>query len=85
MQRRTHCAYLLTQLLAEIRIHRSLSHRYIVGFESYFEDPANVYIMLELCPNQVRASRATAAAADSYHRAKMPSRGGVHADDDGDG
>lgn len=42
------------QLLAEIKIHRCLSHRYIVGFESFFEDKLNVYIMLELCASQVR-------------------------------
>jgi len=46
------------QLLAEIKIHRSLSHRYVVGFESFFEDRHNVYIMLELCGNQVRACQA---------------------------
>ena len=44
----------LLQLLAEIKIHKSLQHRYIVGFQSYFEDRANVYIMLELCGSQVR-------------------------------
>eukprot|EP01138_Halocafeteria_seosinensis_P014851 gb/GECG01015161.1/.p1 GENE.gb/GECG01015161.1/~~gb/GECG01015161.1/.p1 ORF type:complete len:793 (+),score=103.22 gb/GECG01015161.1/:1-2379(+) len=40
------------KLLAEIRIHRSLEHQHIVGFESFFEDKHNVYIMLELCSNQ---------------------------------
>ena len=49
------------QLLAEIKIHRCLSHRYIVGFESFFEDKQNVYIMLELCASQVR-ERACACA-----------------------
>jgi serine/threonine protein kinase len=39
--------------MAEIRIHRSLSHHYIVGFETHFEDLHNWYIMLEICPNQV--------------------------------
>jgi serine/threonine protein kinase len=44
------------QLLAEIKIHRSISHRNIVGFETFFEDNTNVYMMLEVCPNQVRRS-----------------------------
>ncbi len=43
-----------SKLLAEIKIHRSVSHKYIVGFESFFEDAVNVYMMLEVCPNQVR-------------------------------
>jgi polo-like kinase 1 len=42
------------QLMSEIKIHRSLNHRQVVGFESFFEDRNNVYIMLEICPNQVR-------------------------------
>eukprot|EP00116_Pleurobrachia_bachei_P019272 sb/3479534/ len=33
----------------EIRIHRSLNHKNIVKFYSYFEDPDNVYMILELC------------------------------------
>ena len=44
------------QLLAEIKIHRSLSHPFVVGFDSFFEDRANVYIMLELCPHQVSSA-----------------------------
>lgn len=44
------------QLLAEIKIHRSLKHPFIVGFETFFEDKANVYILLELCSNQVSDS-----------------------------
>jgi len=38
--------------MSEIRIHRSLNHSSIVGFESFFEDSDNVYILLELCQNQ---------------------------------
>lgn len=41
------------QLLGEIRIHRSIKHKHIVGFLSFFEDKVNVYIMLELCSNNV--------------------------------
>ena len=40
------------KLMSEIKIHRSLHHQNIVRFEHYFEDDANVYIMLELCTNQ---------------------------------
>ena len=40
------------KLISEIRIHRSLSHKSIVGFEHYFEDNDNVYILLEMCHNQ---------------------------------
>mmetsp|Transcript_11325 Transcript_11325/g.20935 ORF Transcript_11325/g.20935 Transcript_11325/m.20935 type:complete len:650 (+) Transcript_11325:489-2438(+) len=40
------------KLLSEIKIHRSLSHKNIVGFEHYFEDSKNVYILLEYCNNQ---------------------------------
>ena len=38
--------------MSEIRIHRSLRHKNIVGFEHYFEDNDNVYILLEMCHNQ---------------------------------
>jgi polo-like kinase 1 len=40
------------KLISEIKIHKSVKHEYIVGFEHYFEDPECVYILLELCPNQ---------------------------------
>lgn len=33
----------------EIQIHKSLHHSNIVGFHSFFDDPHNVYIVLELC------------------------------------
>ncbi|KAL8618752.1 Serine/threonine-protein kinase plk1 [Nucella lapillus] len=33
----------------EIAIHRSLSHKHVVNFHSFFEDQDNVYILLELC------------------------------------
>ena len=38
--------------MSEIKIHRALHHENIVGFEHFFEDEENVYIMLELCSNQ---------------------------------
>lgn len=40
------------KLMSEIKIHRALHHPNIVGFEHFFEDTENVYIMLELCTNQ---------------------------------
>lgn len=41
-----------TKLLAEIKIHKSLKHANIVNFVDCFEDDINVYILLEICPNQ---------------------------------
>lgn len=38
--------------MSEIKIHRSLHHNHIVGFEHFFEDAENVYIILELCSSQ---------------------------------
>ena len=40
------------KLMSEIKIHRALHHPHIVGFEHFFEDTENVYILLELCQNQ---------------------------------
>lgn len=37
------------QLLNEILIHKSISHRYILKFIRYFEDKDNVYLLTELC------------------------------------
>ena len=39
--------------MTEIRLHKGLHHPNIVKFEHVFEDQDNVYIMLELCQNQV--------------------------------
>ena len=39
------------KLQSEIKIHRSLHHENIVGFNSFFEDDDNVYILLDLCSN----------------------------------
>lgn len=38
--------------MSEIKIHRSLNHPNVVGFEHFFEDYENVYILLEMCSNQ---------------------------------
>ena len=40
------------KLMSEIKIHRALHHNNIVGFEHFFEDADNVYILLEICTNQ---------------------------------
>ena len=40
------------KLMSEIKIHRSLDHENVVKFTHFFEDKANVYILLELCENQ---------------------------------
>uniref|UniRef100_A0A182Y5D6 polo kinase n=1 Tax=Anopheles stephensi TaxID=30069 RepID=A0A182Y5D6_ANOST len=37
------------KMTQEISIHRSLNHKNIVGFHSFFDDPLNIYIVLELC------------------------------------
>ncbi|XP_063372982.1 serine/threonine-protein kinase polo [Cydia amplana] len=37
------------KMAQEISIHRSLSHKHVVGFHSFFEDVSNIYIVLELC------------------------------------
>lgn len=37
------------KMFQEIEIHSSLSHKFVVSLHSYFEDPENVYIVLELC------------------------------------
>ena len=42
--------------MVEIRLHQSLRHPNIVKFEHVFEDQDNVYILLELCENQVHLS-----------------------------
>ena len=40
------------KLINEIKIHKKLNNSNIVGFEKFFEDKDNVYILLELCSNQ---------------------------------
>ena len=60
------------KLMSEIKIHRSLHHPSIVGFEHFFEDSENVYILLEMCSNQTmselirRRKRLTELEAQCY-------------------
>eukprot|EP00121_Abeoforma_whisleri_P002030 Awhi_evm1s1815 len=37
---------------SEISIHKSLNHPNIVKFIQYTQDTNNVYLVLEMCPNQ---------------------------------
>lgn len=37
----------------EISIHQTLNHKNVVGFYGFFDDPQNVYIILELCRKRV--------------------------------
>ena len=37
------------KMTQEINIHRSVSHKHIVGFHGFFEDDDFVYVVLELC------------------------------------
>eukprot|EP00042_Codosiga_hollandica_P041887 m.378083 g.378083 ORF g.378083 m.378083 type:complete len:673 (+) comp56194_c0_seq6:68-2086(+) len=60
------------KLTSEIKIHRSLHHKHIVGFHGYFEDRHNVYILLELCSNKSlmelhRARRTLSEAEVKYY------------------
>jgi len=41
-----------SKLINEIKIHRNISHQNVVKLERFFEDSTNVYILLEVCPNQ---------------------------------
>ena len=60
------------KVMSEIKIHRSLRNEHIVGFEHFFEDSENVYILLELCKNQTmsellrRRKRLTELEVQSY-------------------
>lgn len=44
------------KITQEIQIHKQLKHKNIVGFYSFFEDSANIYIVLELCKYKVNIS-----------------------------
>lgn len=38
--------------MLEIKVHKHLTHEYIVGFEDVFEDKENIYIIIEYCRYQ---------------------------------
>ncbi|OLL24803.1 Serine/threonine-protein kinase plo1 [Neolecta irregularis DAH-3] len=40
------------KLYGEIKVHQSMDHPNIVGFQDCFEDEVNVYMILELCENR---------------------------------
>lgn len=46
---------MVLQMAMEIDIHRSLQHKHVVQFYSYFEDKDNMFILLELCRRRVSA------------------------------
>ena len=60
------------KLINEIKLHKKLHHPNIVKIEHFFEDNENVYILLELCPNQTlndllkRRKRITELEAQYY-------------------
>lgn len=41
------------QIMNEIELHRTLSHKHVVKFSHHFEDQENIYIFLELCSRKV--------------------------------
>lgn len=41
------------KMTQEISIHQTLNHKNVVGFYGFFDDPHNVYIILELCRKRV--------------------------------
>lgn len=43
------------KMMQEIQIHRSLNHKNVVGFHSFFDDPHHIYIVLELCKKRSMA------------------------------
>ena len=40
------------KLMSEIKIHRQLKHQHVCQFQNFFDDEYNIYIMLEICPNE---------------------------------
>ena len=44
--------FFFIKLMNEIKNHKTFKHENIVGFQHYFEDYENVYLMLELCENE---------------------------------
>ncbi len=72
------------KLASEINIHKSLNHPGVVRFENNFEDSRNVYILLELCPNQTlkelvkRRKKLTELEAQCYLRQLIPTLKYLH-------
>jgi polo-like kinase 1 len=54
VRRRSLTTKLQNMLNDEIRLHRVMNHRNVVGFHSSFEDADLVYIVLELCRGSVQ-------------------------------
>jgi len=72
------------KLISEIKIHKSLQHVHVVGFEHVFEDQENVYILLELCTNQTlsellkRRKRLTELEVQCYMMQLIPALKYMH-------
>lgn len=45
--------FFVEQIMNEIELHRTLSHKHVVKFSHHFEDQENIYIFLELCSRKV--------------------------------
>ncbi|PAA63392.1 hypothetical protein BOX15_Mlig031844g2 [Macrostomum lignano] len=48
-KRKVHQRNMTSRVISEISIHQRLRHQFVLQLYSYFEDTANVYIVLELC------------------------------------
>jgi len=68
----------------EIRIHRVLSHKFVVKFERNFEDRDNVYMLMEYCNHQTlmelkkRRKRVTEPEVQYYIRQILQAVGYIH-------
>lgn len=49
----TNRVFFVEQIMNEIELHRTLSHKHVVKFSHHFEDQENIYIFLELCSRKV--------------------------------
>ncbi len=70
------------KLMSEIKIHRALHQTNIVGFEHFFEDQENVYILLELCTNQT-LNELLRPSQPSHHSQRHKARKPVHIRENG--
>ena len=63
--------------MSEIKIHRSLNHPNVVAFEHFFEDYENVYILLEMCSNQVTYFSELSRCQGAKQRSHYPPLGDI--------
>lgn len=67
--------FLFSQIAREIEVHRHLRHRHVVRFHHYFEDDANVYIILENCARRVSVTLGEEPV--DLKAGSLPSRGDI--------